>query len=436
MSPKSYAERLRYHARRFEGKRPRNVLKRYEQRLQLGPAVDELQKNAFHVAAWVAELPAEQITLEYDGLSAVLLLQQYLKILIHAQPVGNHLIKAFTRICERIHAESYTEMQWLGLLNDLQPFVPEAKTTKATKLMHKAINIWRNTTCETKQAEYVALLEKELGEAGSNDMCQIRSIFRRAVAAMSPPHCAPCSDTLGSATDVLQLTKGRQDLQFRLRKVVLSCLDHLDLADSKVHPALQILNSLLSKFLELDTSDHDLKIGCKKHWRLLAVKCGLSSTDDNNGVCLGTPKKQKRIRCQHGKESGMCRICRPCRHGKLKNNCAICRPCPHGKVRQACKECCGCEHGRLKLQCRVCNACVHGRNKYKCEICSPCPHGRVKYNCRLCNACVHGRLKYKCRECKQRKQENRRGIVVMTNNIYLPEIHSLLIIAYYSCAQE
>ena len=49
MSPKSYAERLRYHARRFEGKRPQNVLKRYEQRLQLGPAVDELQKNAFQL---------------------------------------------------------------------------------------------------------------------------------------------------------------------------------------------------------------------------------------------------------------------------------------------------------------------------------------------------------------------------------------------------
>lgn len=87
MSQRTFDERRLCHARRFLGKQqPQNVLKRYEQRLRTGQ-VDELQKNAFHAAAWVSELPAGQMSLQYDGLSAMCLLHQYLRSLKEIKPL-------------------------------------------------------------------------------------------------------------------------------------------------------------------------------------------------------------------------------------------------------------------------------------------------------------------------------------------------------------
>ncbi|CAK9067639.1 unnamed protein product [Durusdinium trenchii] len=370
MSHKSFDERLSYHVRRFQGKQPRNVLKRYEQRLHVALKSDELQKYAFHVAAWVAELPAEQMCLQYDGLSAVSLLQQYVRSFKQAKPLCEHLTKVLTRVSERLNTDSELGMQWAGLLQDLQHFVPEAisaKSTKAARLMNKALLVWRNTTCETDQEAYVSSLEQSLGVVETGDLCQIRSIFRRAVAALSPPHCtSPVAEkTSGS---LLQLKWTLPDLQSRLREVVLRCLDHLDLADCKVEPALQFLKALVARFQELDAQDGDIKIGCKHHWRLLEEKCGLANHKATLASQAGN-RKEAFKRCEHGARPDKCRICRPCPHGKVKNFCEKCFPCPHGKVKWNCAECYGCIHGRGKYHCRVCNACVHGRNKYKCKVC-------------------------------------------------------------------
>ncbi|CAK9068671.1 unnamed protein product [Durusdinium trenchii] len=267
MPPRTFDERLRYHAQRFRGKPAQHVLNRYEQFLHEALNSDELQKNAFHVAAWVAELPAEQMAAQYDGLSAVFLLQRYLWALKDVKPSCDHLVKVLTKVWERIEANSDLQLQWSGLFTELGHFVPEAKAAKAAKLMNKAILLWRNTTCETKKEEYVASLEQSLGEAGHDDLGQIRSIFRRAVAALSPPHCSNQSG--GSAAGSLAQPQGsKRDFQIRLRKVVLRCLNYLHLDDSKVQPALQLLKSLICQLQELD-SDGSHKIGCEKQWRLL-----------------------------------------------------------------------------------------------------------------------------------------------------------------------
>ena len=367
MSPKPFDERLQYHARRFQGKHPQNVLKRYEQRLHLVLNAEELQQNAFHVAAWVAELPAEQISLQYGGLSAVTLLRQYLHALHHEQILCDHLINVLRKAFERINANSDAERQWPGLLSDLRRFLPETKATKAARLMNKAIQVWRNTTCETQQEEYVALLEQSLGEVASDDTCQIRSIFRRAVAALSPPRVT--SEHSGSTADgVPQPTGAKRDFQFRLRSIVLRCLDRLDLADFRLQPAVQFLKSLLGRFQELDKDTSEIKIGCRKQWCWLETKCGLfarvvSSTEDF-GI-----KRRRKAHCPHGRLKFNCPKCSPCQHGKTRGKCEKCNPCPHGKLKWNCVDCEGCKHGRVKQNCRLCNACIHGRNKYKCPEC-------------------------------------------------------------------
>ena len=86
-------------------------------------------------------------------------------------------------------------------------------------------------------------LEESLQKVEADDLCQIRSIFRRAVAALSPPQCMS-EGAAQIAPESLQLKGSKRDLQFRLRKVVLACLDYLELSDSKVQPALKLLKSL------------------------------------------------------------------------------------------------------------------------------------------------------------------------------------------------
>lgn len=346
----------------------KNVLLRYAQSLE-SSTLSELQRNAFHVAAWVAELSAEQATLEYNGLSPLLLLQQYLKHLkSRKQEVqwSDHLRQVLARVWKRTQAQANSgELQWRGVLHDLQFLLPEAKATKAATLMNKAINLWRNTTIEAEQEEYVASLEQSLSTADPDHKCQIRSIFRRTVAALSPPH--HISERGGSSTtDVFPQPKGRKgDLQFRLRKIALICLDHLDLTDSRLHPALEVLRSLLDRFQE-DVKDH--QIGCKQQWRLLQVKCGQATSESNSLVSL-KKHSQKRSWCEHNKRRDDCRICSGCLHGRMNGRCRICNPCPHGKIKRNCAECAGCEHGLAKRTCRQCNSCIHGRRKYKCTIC-------------------------------------------------------------------
>ena len=299
--------------------------------------------------------------LKYEGLSAVLLLQQHLRSLRSA---GDQLIKVLSMVWQRTHAtEEKFHGDCEGLLKELRRFVPEARATKAVQLMNKAIHIWRNTTTEIGQEEYIVALEESLDEAGA-DCSKLRSIFRRAVAALSPP-CFRGDINSEDNSSSVQTTGTKRDAQRRLRKILLRCLDQLDLADSKVQPALERLKNLLSQFQELKTEGR--KIGGEKHWLELELKCGLD--DGKSGSLLKRVRKNIRYHCKHSRRRDNCRICTPCPHGKLRTRCIKCNPCPHGRIKRNCSDCTGCPHGNARRMCILCNACVHGRDKYKCKQC-------------------------------------------------------------------
>ena len=70
------------------------------------------------------------------------------------------------------------------------------KCRKGLQLMQKAIQIWKNEASSTR-SRYVEKLEEELKEV-KDDLCGgqkwLRSIFGRAVAALSPPRLAGSED--------------------------------------------------------------------------------------------------------------------------------------------------------------------------------------------------------------------------------------------------
>ena len=386
MDIKQFDERVKYHARRFEEKMPQNVLRRYEQRLKLSQEISELQRHAFHVASWVVELRPGQMSHQYDeNLSAVLLLGRYLKKLQKGTPLSDQLLKLLDRVWEPVRANLHEEV-WASLANHLRHHVPEPDGaeleiaddkwiadmsfpqdgTKAARLMNKSIQTWMNQTCPKTKESYVVSLEESLAETGIDNPQQIRRIFRRAVAALSPPRLTS-TDTARSEQDSARAAETTsQDFQGRLRKVVFWCLDRLDLADPKIKPALLFLQGLLQRFQELLASPTQGEICCKKHW--LRLQALVSKCESGAGGEVPSTKRL-RSKCEHGAERTRCRICRPCPHGKVKRLCVLCNGCRHGKVKRACAKCSGCIHGKLKQNCCLCNPCPHGRNKYQCHFC-------------------------------------------------------------------
>ena len=428
MDIKQFDKRVKYHARRFKAKTPLSVLCRYEQRLQMSHDMSELQRHAFHVASWVVELPPEQMSHQYDeNLSAVLLLGRYLKTLQKGTPLGDQLLKLLDRVWEPVRANLHEEI-WASLANHLRHHVPEPDGaeleddkwiaeinflqdgTKAARLMNKSIQIWRNQTCPKTKESYVFSLEESLAETGVDNTQQICRIFRRAVAALSPPRLTSTHTARSEHDSVQSAERISQDLQGRLRKVVFWCLDRLDLADPKIKPSLLLLQGLLQRFQELLASPTQGDIGCKKHWlqlQALARKC------EGAGEEIAR-RKRVAATCKHGVQLHTCRVCRPCHHdkekqdcakcsacvhGKLKRNCGLCNPCPHGKAKKHCAKCSGCIHGKLKRNCGLCNPCPHGKAKQDCAKCSGCVHGKLKRNCGLCNPCPHGKAKKDCAKC-------------------------------------
>ena len=402
---KKYAERVRYHASRFKAKQPEQaeqVLRRYEQRRQIANDL-EVQKLTFHVASWVAKLsPAAMARIYPEDLSAVLLLARYLERLKDVQNVCNQLRNLLTRVFERRQSHLDRDGQWKVLSKNILVIVSDSieehkvaenpkelveeipdevvrglsTGTKAARLMQKAIQIWRNQACKVSQEEYVAGLEQALRDMGFQDMPKIRMIFRRAVAAMSPPRLASeCAAEDGEGVQDTQGTSG--DFQGRLRRIALLCLDYLDLTDPKVKPALQILEHLLQKFQELASTQST--IGGRRHWLRLQVKSSQSASEGSvNGH-------------QHWK-SGMVGSKRKlCKHNLRQDRCRICQPCPHGSAVYHCIQCSGCVHKHFKRNCAACTGCPHGKfTASRCAICNPCPHGRVRRSCRECSNCAHG----------------------------------------------
>ena len=407
-------DRVRYHARRFQEKQAEAVLHRYDLRRQQMDRA-ELEKHAFHVACWVVTFPKEA-TLNHNGLSVASVLSGYVEALHDGQLLCTHL----TAILELVRRTCSTGVDSLGALlgqidellppTDLGPASESGAMTqeaKAVLLMQRAIQRWKNREPGARES-YVRKLEQELEE--SDDPAALQKILRRAVAALSPPRCK--GETAPSSSSHSELSVCA-DLQARLRKLVLRCLDNLDVADASVVPALQCLHAHLQKFQELLASAS--LVASQKHWLRLQAKCagfrmsaaaGSSSMAkaastgqclDNIDVKRSTGGKHKR--CEHGELRLNCRSCSGCPHGKARRNCTQCSPCPHGKIMRNCVQCSGCPHGKMKQLCPLCSACAHGKLRQNCPECSGCPHGNVKRNCPHCHGCVHGKRKRNCLLC-------------------------------------
>lgn len=236
----------------------------------------------------------------------------------------------------------------------------------------------------------------------------MQKVFRKAVAALSPPRLKGSLEKGKDDTENGDANSSTVDLQRRLRKVVLKCLEHLDLSDPKLKPSLELLEALIQQFQELGRE----LVASGRHWLQLELKCGMACEASAASEALVKPRSRKR--CQHGVRQESCRYCRPCPHGsvkwscssciscphgKMKNHCVFCSGCPHGKLKHNCSQCAGCPHGKLKKNCFLCSGCPHGKTKKHCAVCTGCAHGKLKHNCSLCSGCPHGKLKQNCTSC-------------------------------------
>ena len=254
--------------------------------------------------------------------------------------------------------------------------------------------------------------------ADGGDSKKLRWIFRRAVAALSPPRLTSAAEN--SAVEAVPGTKA--DVQRRLRKVVLWCLEHLDLMDPRIKPALQLLECLLEKFQELVSEG---TVGGRRHWLRLQMKFGGSAVPAADPEAKTEGYGRKRVLCQHNLRKDRCRSCQPCPHGNARFHCIHCSGCSHGHFKRNCAACNGCPHGKYTVsRCAICNPCPHGKVKRSCPQCSSCEHGKLRSNCRVCNACPHGRLKSYCKDCKGEKN---RTLVVWNINFIFPYIGNFII---------
>ena len=476
-----HAERIQHHARRFQEKDAPVVLRRYEQRRgHMSKA--EMDRHAFHVAAWLVALSPDAALRTHGGLSVVSLLSQYLEslqdgrlgdrlagmlplVIRHVESslgddpqkqqllmqIGQHMPRAAKvmrldshvpcngeRVCRQDCLEDnpqggkvqrlvsrdidiptvVNETRSESLLNAVPPVDGCAELqpqSKAVRLMQKSIQTWKNTPLESRES-YVELLEQAVEDADSANLPQI---LRRAVAALSPPRGKAEGESQG--IDLLQTELSAcRDLQARLRKIVLWCLDQLDLTDPLLAPSLDCLQAHLQKFQELLESNR--LVACKKHWLRLQARCqphlpcaanfdckaqadSTSARDrqrDMKACEHGSKKRNRRIcACPHGKEKQSCEQCHACPHGRLKHKCPLCTACPHCKLKHNCTQCVACPHGMIKHSCKQCKACPHGKVKRNCAQCNPCQHGNLKRNCEQCHACAHGKAKHLCVHCSR-----------------------------------
>ena len=386
--------------------------------------VSHLQKFTFHVASWIAELPPAEMSQRYGELSGVTLLVDYLRSLKQASVP---LCQQLTKVLQDVFVISETE-HWRRLSRILVLLLPQLGNQLVDPelpmpcwKLTKDIQVWRNAATNDSRESYVSELEQALEQS---DGSQLHRIFRAAVAALSPPRLRGIADH--DDDESLMDAEAKSDFQRRLRKVVLSCLEQLDLTDPDLKPSLQMLELLIQRFQELVGQDQ--MVASRRHWVQLETKCGME------GTLNGAQTEKKRKRCEHGVRRDICKRCRPCPHGKLKQsctecvgcphgklkgNCRKCTGCPHGKRRQVCSQCTPCPHGKLKQSCTECVGCPHGKLKQDCKECTGCPHGKVKRDCVECSACPHGRIKRNCKQCRR----NLDGDKVSTKMVTFWELH-------------
>lgn len=188
------SKRIQYHVAKFQSKQAVRVLQRYSRALHQELTNGCLQRYATHIAAWVASLKWDASVQSH--LLAMELLRLYLQ----------QLEAKTTSLCPcLLSGLKFIWQKRPPCLDDpwarLEDFMPatvlaecvalSARPQKAVCLLQKAIQIWRNED-DSQRALYVESLESELSEVqdASGDIVDakhFRSIFRRAVAALSQP---------------------------------------------------------------------------------------------------------------------------------------------------------------------------------------------------------------------------------------------------------
>ena len=277
--PAPWRDRVQHHARRFQEKDATTVLNRYEQQRRI-MSRPQLEKHAFHVACWLV-LPEVRRS---HGDSVEALLSRYLESL-DGQPVCKRLKAVLSLVSASSGVAGLSGLLGKGQKRKAEMIQADelekpdsskpvdACVDKAARLMQKASQTWQNHPSECREA-YVDSLEQEVQEAnGAENSAKLRMVLRRAVAALSPPRrlgdgCEGKMPASVSSNDQATLAT---NLQSRLRKIVLRCLDRVDLADVRLAPVLQCLQSLLQTFQELVTRES--MISCKKQWARLQAKC-------------------------------------------------------------------------------------------------------------------------------------------------------------------
>ena len=188
------SKRIQYHVAKFQSKQAVRVLQRYSRALQQELTNGCLQRYATHIAAWVASLKWDASVQSHS--LAMELLRLYLQ----------QLEAKTTSLCPcLLSGLKFIWQKRPPCLDDpwarLEDFMPatvlaecvtlSARPQKAVCLLQKAIQIWRNED-DSQRALYVESLESELSQVqdASGDIVDakhFRSIFRRAVAALSQP---------------------------------------------------------------------------------------------------------------------------------------------------------------------------------------------------------------------------------------------------------
>ena len=157
----------------------------YERRLQKLDE-QELQRYVAHAAAWITKTLCHG---DSDVLQRVLPQVRSGKVSICPCLLGQ---TGWDRVKELVPEDVASEDKGKALEAPFQ--APKPK--KSLYLFQKTIQTWKNQVPEQRLC-YVTSLEEELqqlkrlsSETGLVDMKRLRSIFRRAVAALSPPRLA------------------------------------------------------------------------------------------------------------------------------------------------------------------------------------------------------------------------------------------------------
>ncbi|CAJ1451046.1 unnamed protein product [Effrenium voratum] len=277
--PAPWRDRVQHHARRFQEKDATTVLNRYEQQRRI-MSRPQLEKHAFHVACWLV-LPEVRRS---HGDSVEALLSRYLESL-NGQPVCERLkavlslvsansgVAGLSRLLGKGQKRRAEMMQADELEKPDSSKPVDAGGEKAVRLMQKASQMWQNHPSECREA-YVDSLEQEMQEAdGAENSAKLRMVLRRAVGALSPPRRLGdgCDGKMTASIPSNDEWMPATNLQSRLRKIVLRCLDRVDLADLRLAPVLQCLQSLLQRFQELVTRESVIE--CREQWARLQAKC-------------------------------------------------------------------------------------------------------------------------------------------------------------------